>query len=210
MKRMKNSVRFPDKSSGCVLVGVILGGSCNKCTGIAGLIPGQSLGGRWLCLCCQDRGNTGLQLRTHSCQAIPSVPPQQGTLGTLLWGSGAPENPSRSLPGKAVLEFCDKVEVEKESDVLGAEGMFSVTCTVKSASTGSWGFTVLYFRDPTFQIVIPTSVPAEGSKTLEISESHLEPQRAESLEASPGGLSGALINPLSAGGEAGKPVNSTK
>lgn len=126
---------------------------------------------------------------------------------------GQQQKPNRRLPGKAALEFCDKVEGEKESDALGdkascsalCEGMFSVICTtgtVKSASTRSWDFTILYFRDPTFQIVTPTSIPNESSKTLEISErqwSHREqylwrPAQEEG------------INPLSAGGEAGKPV----
>lgn len=79
--------------------------------------------------------------------------------------SGAAEKPNRRLPGQTALEFCDKVEGEKESDVLGAEGMFSVISTVKSVSMSSWDFTVLYFRDPTFQVVTPTSVPTEGSKT---------------------------------------------
>jgi len=46
---------------------------------------------------------------------------------------------------------------------------------------------MLYFSKPKFQIVTPTSVINEGNKTLEISERHLEPQRANSLEASPGG-----------------------
>lgn len=70
------------------------------------------------------------------------------------------------------------------------ESVFSVICTsgaFKGASASSWDFTMLYFSEPKFQIRIPTSVTNEGSKTLEISESHLEPQRAKSLEASPGG-----------------------
>lgn len=70
------------------------------------------------------------------------------------------------------------------------ESMFSVICTTgafKSASAGSRDFTTLCFSEPKFQIITPTSVTNEGSKTLEISESHLEPQRAKSLEASPGG-----------------------
>jgi len=68
--------------------------------------------------------------------------------------------------------------------------MYSVICTTgafESASVGSWDFTMLYFSEPKFQIIIPTSVTNEGNKTLETSESHLEPQRAKSLEASPGG-----------------------
>lgn len=97
-----------------------------------------------------------------------------------------------------MLEVCDKVEGEKGRDVVGnkvscsalRESMFSVICTTgafKSASAGSWDFTILYFSEPKFQIITPTSVTNESSKTLEISESHLEPQRAKSLEASPGG-----------------------
>lgn len=111
---------------------------------------------------------------------------------------GEQQKPSGRLPGRAALEFCDKVEGGKESSVVGNkascsalhEGMFSVICTtgaVKSTSAGSWDFTILYFRDPKFQILTPTSVTNEDSKTLEISESQLEPQRAVSLEASPRG-----------------------
>lgn len=68
--------------------------------------------------------------------------------------------------------------------------MSSAICTTgafKSASVGSWDFAMLYFSEPKFQIITPTSATNEGSTTLEISESHLEPQRAKSLEASPGG-----------------------
>lgn len=90
------------------------------------------------------------------------------------------------------------MEEEKERDVVSnkvscsalCESMFSLICTsgaFKGASVSSWDFTVLYFSEPKFQIRIPTSVTNEGSKTLEISESHLEPQRAKSLEVSPGG-----------------------
>lgn len=87
------------------------------------------------------------------------------------------------------------MEGGKKSDVVGNkvscsvlhENTFSLICTTgafKSASAGSWDFTMLYFSEPKFQIITPTSVTNEGSKTLEISESHLEPQRAKSLEAS--------------------------
>lgn len=84
----------------------------------------------------------------------------------------------------------------KGSDVVGIkvscsvlqESMFTVICTTGTfKSTGSWDFTMLHFSEPKFQIVTPTSVTNEGSKTLESSESHLEPQRAKSLEPSPGG-----------------------
>lgn len=129
-----------------------------------------------------QREACGLQLRLfpvcHSSKA-----PCSGALGEQ-------QKPSWRFPGKAALEFCAKVDGDKEGDVLGGEGMFSVICTtgtVKSAPTGSWDFRVLYFRDPTFQIVTPTSVLNEGSKILEISESQMEPQRAISLKASPGG-----------------------
>lgn len=78
------------------------------------------------------------------------------------------------------------MEGEKGSGVVGnkvscsalRESVFSVICTTgafQSASVGSWDFTMLYFSEPKFQVIIPTSVTNEGSKTLEISESHLEP-----------------------------------
>lgn len=65
--------------------------------------------------------------------------------------------------------------------------MICTTGTFKSASMSSWDFTMLYFSEAKFKIITPTSVTNEGSKTLEISESHLETERGKSLEASPGG-----------------------
>lgn len=58
----------------------------------------------------------------------PSKAPCSGALGEQ-------QKPSRGLPGKAALEFCDKMEVEKENYVLGAEGMFSVICTPGTVNT---------------------------------------------------------------------------
>lgn len=138
--------------------------------------------GRWLCLCCEDRGSSG----DSQC----ATPARHHALG--LWGSS--KSQAGGSQGKLHWNSVTKWRWKRKIMFLVLRACFlwsvSLAQLTQSVSAHSWDFTfskVLYFRDPMFQIVTPTSVPNEGSKTLEISESQLEPQRTISLEASPGG-----------------------
>lgn len=82
-----------------------------------------------------QREPCGMSLGHGAARPSPSVPStaRHHCCGAL----GEQQKPGRRHPGKAALEFCGKVEGEKESDVLGNkalcsalyEDMFSVICT---------------------------------------------------------------------------------